>query len=50
VDLGYQVVVASDAVAGVPLEYGQTVLGGTISLLATLATVDELSATWSAAP
>lgn len=46
VDLGYQVVVASDAVAGVPLEYGETVLAGTISLLATLATVDELGAAW----
>lgn len=46
VDLGYQLVVATDAVAGVPQSYGSAVLEGTISLLATLATVDEIVASW----
>lgn len=49
VDLGYQVVVATDAVAGVPLDYGREVLEGTISVLATLATVDEIVASWVSA-
>lgn len=47
VDLGYQVVVPTDAVTGVPVDYGRTVLDGTISLLATLTKVDELLAVWS---
>ena len=47
VDLGYQVVVARDAVVGVPVAYGETVLDNTISLLATLTTTDELVAAWS---
>ncbi len=46
VDLGYRVVVPRDAVVGVPIEYGESVLTNTISLLATLITVDELVATW----
>lgn len=45
-DLGYQVVVATDAVAGVPAEYGRQLLEGTLSLVATLATTDELCAAW----
>lgn len=47
VDLGYQVVVARDAVAGVPKAYADAVLDNTISLLATLVTTDELLAAWS---
>ena len=47
VDLGYQVVVPRDAVVGVPIEYGESVLEHTISLLATLTTTDELVAAWS---
>lgn len=46
VDLGYQVVVADDAVAGVPLEYGRTVLDNTVSLLATRAPTDAIVAAW----
>lgn len=49
VDLGYQVVVPRDAVAGVPHEYGEQILAGTISLLATVVTSDELVAAWAAA-
>lgn len=47
VDLGYQVVVPRDAVVGVPVEYGETVLDNTIALLATVTTTAELVATWS---
>lgn len=47
VDLGYQAVVVTDAVAGVPLEYGHQILSGTLGLLATLVTTDELVAAWS---
>lgn len=46
VDLGYNVVVPTDGVAGVPLDYGATLLEGTISLLATLSTVDEVVTAW----
>ena len=41
VDLGYQVVVARDAVAGVPAEYGDAVLRHTIGLLATVVGSDR---------
>lgn len=47
VDLGYDVVVPTDAVAGVPAEYGNAVLRGTLGLLATLATTAEITAAWS---
>lgn len=44
VDLGYQVVVATDAVTGIPAGYARDVLRTTVSLVATLATVDEIIA------
>lgn len=47
VDLGYQVVVPTDAVVGVPVEYGETVTANTISLLATVTTTDALVEAWS---
>jgi nicotinamidase-related amidase len=47
VDLGYQVVVASDAVVGVPVDYGRSVMTNTISLLATVVSTDDLVAMWS---
>ena len=50
VDLGYQVVVARDAVVGVPVEYGKAVLDNTISLLATVTTTEQLRAVWSQPP
>jgi len=46
VNLGYRVVVATDAVAGTPAEYADAVLDGTIALLATRLTVDEIAAVW----
>ncbi len=44
VDLGYKVVVATDAVAGVPGDYAEAMMRHTLSLVATLATVDEVAA------
>ncbi len=46
VNAGYQVVVPRDGVTGIPQAYADAVLDGTIALLATLTTVDELIATW----
>ena len=47
VDLGYQVVVPSDAVVGVPPDYGDEIMANTISLLATVTTTAEIEMTWS---
>jgi nicotinamidase-related amidase len=41
-NLGYQVVVASDAVCGVPVDYGRQVLDQTLSLVATIATTGQI--------
>ena len=46
-DLGYRVVVPTDAVVGVPVDYGDEVVRNTLALVATLTTVDELAATWA---
>lgn len=42
VNLGYQVAVPTDAVAGVPPDYASAVLANSIGLVATLTTVDEV--------
>ena len=42
VNLGYRVVVATDAVAGVPADFAADVLRHTLPLVATLATVDDI--------
>lgn len=47
INLGYHVVVATDAVAGVPAEYARAVLDNSIRVLATLRTVDQIVAVWS---
>jgi len=46
VNRSYQVVVVTDAVAGIPLEYGADVLQHTLALVATLATTDDIVAAW----
>jgi len=46
-DLGYQVVIPTDAVAGVPREYADAVLEHSLSLIATLTITDELLALWA---
>ncbi|HEX3459713.1 MAG TPA: isochorismatase family protein [Acidimicrobiales bacterium] len=47
VNRSYQVVVVSDAVVGVPVDYGRQVLANTLSLVATLALTDEVTAAWA---
>ena len=47
-NLGYQVVVPRDAVAGLPAAYAEAVLDNTFPLIATLTTTDELLAAWGA--
>jgi nicotinamidase-related amidase len=42
VDLGYHVVIATDAVAGIPTTYADDVLRHTLGLVATLATVHDI--------
>lgn len=44
VNLGYQVVLATDAVAGTPLAYAESVMRETLSLICTLATTAEIIA------
>ena len=44
---GYQVVVPVDAVAGVPFEYGETIIENTLAVLATLTDVESLIKVWS---
>jgi biuret amidohydrolase len=46
-DLGYQVVIVRDAVAGVPADYAQAVLDNSLSMIATIVTSDELLAAWA---
>jgi biuret amidohydrolase len=49
VNLGYDVVLPRDAVCGVPADYADAVIENTLSLLATVTTVDELVSVWKAA-
>lgn len=45
-DLGYRAVVPTDAVVGVPVEYGDAVVANSLAMVATLTTVDELLSAW----
>ena len=45
-DLGYQVVIVRDAVAGVPNDYAQSVIDTSLALIATITTSDELLDAW----
>jgi nicotinamidase-related amidase len=47
-DLGYQVVLVRDAVAGVPVEYAQSVIDNSLTLISTVVTSNELLAAWKA--
>ncbi len=49
VNAGYQVVLARDAVAGVPRSYADAVIDNTVRLLATVVSTDELVAAWAGA-
>ena len=46
VDHGYRVAIVTDAVAGIPREYGEALLNNTFAVLATRVTTDEVLATW----
>ena len=46
VDLGYQVVVVRDAVAGVPADYAESVIEHSLAMVATVITSSELLAAW----
>lgn len=50
VNAGYQFVLPRDAVAGIPEDYADAVIDNTLSLLATLTTVDEITASWVIGP
>ncbi len=45
-DLGYEVVLATDAVVGVPVAYGDDVIRHTLSTVASCGTVAEITAPW----
>ena len=47
VDLGYRVALVTDAVAGVPKAYADSVIDNTLRLLATCVTADQVVETWS---
>lgn len=47
VNRGYQFVMPTDAVAGVPAEYAEAVLSNTLSLVATLTTTKDVLAAWA---
>ena len=47
VNLGYQVVIPRDAVAGVPADYAEAVLDNTLHIVATLTTTAEIVRVWS---
>jgi nicotinamidase-related amidase len=46
VDLGYNVIIVRDGVCGVPREYSDAVLENSLSLLATIASADEVIGGW----
>jgi nicotinamidase-related amidase len=46
VDLGYNVVIVRDGVCGVPREYADAVLENSLSLLATIASADDVIGAW----
>lgn len=46
VNLGYDVVLPRDAVAGVPADYATSIIDNTLSLLCTVTTTDDLLAAW----
>ncbi|MGW0737562.1 cysteine hydrolase [Streptomyces sp. NPDC002851] len=50
VNLGYEVVVPADAIAGVPAEYTPLVVRHTLALVATVTSTDEVLGAWKGAP
>jgi len=50
VNHGYQVVLPRDAVCGLPADYADAVIDHTLSLLATVTTVDDVVGAWASTP
>ncbi|MEU8893194.1 isochorismatase family protein [Streptomyces sp. NPDC048442] len=50
VNLGYQVVVGADAIAGVPADYVPAMVQNTLALVATIASTDEVRGCWMRQP
>jgi nicotinamidase-related amidase len=48
VNRSYQVIVVSDGVVGVPIEFGNQILANTLSLISTIVDSDQLLAAWAA--
>jgi nicotinamidase-related amidase len=48
VNLGYRVVVVRDCVAGMPAEYGDSIIQNTLAMVATITTAALLTDAWSA--
>lgn len=46
-EAGFRVIVARDAVMGTPAEYGEQVLRNTMSMLASITTVDDIVDAWT---
>jgi nicotinamidase-related amidase len=46
VNLGFEVVVPRDAIAGVPADYRDVLIQNTLSLVATITTTEDLLACW----
>jgi nicotinamidase-related amidase len=46
VNRAYQVIVARDAVAGLPRDYAEPVIANSLSMIATVATTEEIIAAW----
>jgi nicotinamidase-related amidase len=49
VNLGYSVVVVRECVAGMPAEYGESIIRNTLSMVATITTAELLCDAWSLA-
>lgn len=47
VNAGYQVVLPRDSVAGIPINYANSVIDNTLAILATVVTTDEVIGIWS---
>ena len=50
VNRSYQVVVVTDAVAGLPVEFGHQVVEHSLQMLSTLATTEQVVTAWAAVP
>ena len=47
VNAGYQVVLPRDAVAGVPMDYAQSLIDGSYAFISTVVTTDDVIGAWA---